>query len=309
MGGDYNMIKIKGFVANSYRLLKWLCAFLEDGVFCSLQNNNKNEKGKKNTDVFILGNGPSLIQDIESHIDNLKTFDVMMVNQALTSDIAFSIRPKYYMLMDALYWTTKYDPTIDKEYLLWWKGEIKKLESAFLNIDWHMTLFVPHQVYMLRDEHAIEINNPWVKICEFNLISLHTFSKLEKIIFSNNMGVPSHNNVLISAICCCLSMKYQNVYLVGADSNWHIQINVDKNNRVFFNEKHFYRKCDKKNYSHHSVSIHFRTIYDVLSAYDRLSSLGFHIYNLSSHSMIDAFPRDTLENVLAKENVGENSSS
>lgn len=285
---------IKLFLKNTFNLLECLIRFVLYGTF------NTPKIQQDCSEIFILGNGPSLFKDISLHIDILKQKDILMVNQALTTELAFQIKPKFYCLMDPIYWCPNQTNQSEKKRFL---QLILDLENAFAKITWNLTIFVPYHIYKNRDKNAIKISNPLIKIQIFNTIELYTFKKMEKFLYTKGYAIPSGINVLIASLCCAITMKYEKIYLLGADSDWHTQLEVDqKSNQLYSIGKHFY-DTSKKTILPHNISFIFSCISQAFFAYEELASLGFPIYNLSSNSMIDAFPRDTLNNILNKDNT------
>lgn len=277
----------------SASLLWYLQAFMRNGTLTpSIKKLRPTRKR-----VFVLGNGPSLKADVPPHATQLKNEDVMMVNQALTSSLAFDIKPSYYVLMDPAYWGfyTDEEDTEDK----FITACIKDLDEALSRVNWDMTILVPHNFYTKRTAKGITLSNPHIRIATFNAVELYTFFRFQNWLYRHNLAIPSGINVLIAALCCAITMNYKNIYLLGADSNWHTQLGVDENNRTYSLETHYYHDDTQKCYTPYPLSFHMECITSAFKAYDMLGKNFEQIHNLSSISMIGAFPRDKLSLVLA----------
>lgn len=247
--------------------------------------------------IFVLGNGPSLKVDVSPHIAQLKNEDVMMVNQALTSALAFDIKPRYYVLMDPAYWGFYTDEEDTQDKLI--TACIKELNEALSRVDWDMTILAPHNFYTKRTTKSIVFANPHIHIATFNAVELYTFFRLQNWLYRHNLAIPSGINVLIAALCCAVTMNYESIYLLGADSNWHMQLGVDENNRTYSLETHYYHDDAQKCYTPYPLSFHMECITNAFKAYDVLGKNFRQIHNLSSISMIGAFPRGKLSAILA----------
>lgn len=92
-------------------------------------------------------------------------------------------------------------------------------------------------------------------------------------------------------------MGYDKVYLLGADSDWHINLSVDSHNNVYINSTHFYGA--EKKYMPYKLSFMMQCNANAFKAYDALGLSFDGIRNLSSTSMIDGLKRDTISRVLS----------
>ncbi|RDU57232.1 hypothetical protein CQA49_00295 [Helicobacter sp. MIT 00-7814] len=245
--------------------------------------------------LFVIGNGPSVNVDIAGLEDSLSREDVIMVNQALTSPLAFQIKPKYYVLMDPFYMGI-YDEKAGIDF----KSRVDALNEAFVKVDWEMYLFVSHIHYKKRiNGRCIEVENNFIKICTFNALELYSFKSLQKFFYRHNFAIPSGINVLIAALSCGVVLGYKEIYLLGANSDWHKQLSVDSQNHLYTYDAHYYDGgVPEKVFSNYTVAFVFKNITQAFRAYEELGKMSFGITNCTSESMIDAFPRISLEKVL-----------
>ena len=282
---------VKYFISNLAKFLWYVQQFIRMGTFSpSIKSINLENKR-----IFVLGNGPSLTKDISNFTSYLKCEDVMMVNQALTSSLAFEIRPRYYTLMDPAYWGLYSEDENQNNRLL---NDIVALESALTKVNWHMNILAPHSIYKCRTNKSIKINNNKISVKLLNSMEVTTFKFLQEWIYKNSMGIPSGINVLIACLCCAIAIGYKEIFLIGADSNWHKQLLVDSNNNLYTYDTHYYHSEAHKVYTPYTMAFVCNCITKAFSAYQELSHMKFKIINLSSNSMIDAFPRNTIKNII-----------
>ena len=292
----------KVFVKNSCQLFWWAQQYLRFGTFSPSIRSIKPTASR----VFVLGNGPSLTKDIAKYTEQLAREDLVMVNQSLTSPLGFELKPRYYVLMDPVYFGTLPGYYGD-ENLVW---VVPNLIQALERVDWKMKLFVPYHEYKRaqnkidrpsnnKQENVLSCINPNVEILTFNAVELYTFKHLARIMYSHNLAVPSGINVLIVALSCMIALGYEYIYLLGANSDWHKNLEVDSQNKVFMRDTHFYQDISDETYVPYTFAFIMQCMTDAFRAYQELGEVfPQKIINCSSNSMIDAFPRVSLESIL-----------
>lgn len=282
---------IKSFSIKSARLAWYIQDFMRNGSFVPSIREIKPTRKR----VFVLGNGPSLSEDVAGYIQALQNEDIIMVNQALTHELSFQLKPRYYVLMDPAYFGILCKGQIDA-YI---KECVDSLNTQFSSVTWNMDLLVPHHFVRQRRDNSIMLDNSQIQLRVFNALSLYSFLSLERILYRYAFAIPSGINVLIAALCGAVSMGYGEIYLLGADSDFHKNLSVDSQNRLHYSVTHFYSKKKEVVYLPDlSLADDLSHVVQTFRAYEELAKLNFNIKNLSSYSMIDAFPRDSLENIL-----------
>lgn len=247
--------------------------------------------------VFILGNGPSLNGDIAAYKANLANEELMMVNQAITHKLAFELKPKYYVLMDPAYWGF-YTQSEDVQGLL--KASIHNLSKSLNRVTWDMYILAPNHFYHNRTQKGIHLTNPRLHIALFNASELYTFPLLQKWLYTRNLAIPSGINVLLAALCCAVTLKYKEIYLLGADSSWHSELFVDSDNKVYCLDTHYYHKNAEKIYTPYPLSFHLQCCAEAFKAYSVLGKVFPHIVNCTSISMIDGLNRGNLAHIFTR---------
>lgn len=242
----------------------------------------------KEREMAILGNGPSLRQTIDDHIDELLTKDLMAVNFSANTPDFFKLRPQYYILADGIFFNL-----LDKD------QNVRRLWDNINSISWKITMLVPTKF-----KHLVKpliMNNKNIDIRSFNLTPIEGFKWLKKILFRSGAGMPRPRNVMIPAIMESIRMGYKKIYLYGADHSWTKTLDVDNENFVISIQPHYYEDNEKelqrvretyKNLKLHdvlgSMVIAFRSYWEIK---DYADAIGVEILNHTPDSMIDAFSK------------------
>lgn len=239
--------------------------------------------------VIIMGNGPSLNETIENHIDILKTTPAIAVNFAANAPQFTMLRPRYYVLADPHFFVNKQDINV-----------AKLMSNLSELVDWTMTLFVPNSV----KKHNITITNKNISIEYFNMVGVEGFQWFENFAFSRGYGMPRPRNVLIPSIMIAMQMGYKEIYITGADHSWTKTLSVNENNEVISIQPHFYKEDEKEqkrirtDYLHYPLHQIIYSFYVAFKSYFVIQRYAknrkIDIYNSTPESFIDAFPRRPL---------------
>lgn len=240
--------------------------------------------------LIIMGNGPSLATTIRDHSDILKSHDLMAVNFAANTDEFLSLKPKYYILADPLFFSKGGHTNVDTMY--------QRLSSM---VDWKMKLFVPSKMFNVAQ---CLISNPNIEIETFNPVGVEGFAWAESLAFRSGYGMPRPRNVLIPAIMSGILAGYKKIAIAGADHSWMRTIEVNDKNEVISVQPHFYKDSDEeksrvtttyRNYRLHDIVYSFYVAFRSYFAVRRYAdSHGIEIVNVTPDSFIDAFPRKNI---------------
>ncbi len=257
----------------------------------SRRNNFPKGIGRSNA-LVIMGNGPSLNDIFRNDMSILKSVDSMAVNFAANSPEFFELKPRYYTIADPHFYKLTDD------------SNVKLLLQNLSIVDWDLTLFVPSKGRSL----ARFISSKCVKVVTFNAVGVEGWNWFTSLAFDLRLGMPRPRNVLIPSIMIGAWMGYKKIYLVGADHSWTSSLSVDDNNKVVTNLPHFYADSAeelnriKKVYAEVPLHSLFHSYYVAFKAYHEIQrwarSRSIYIYNGTSGSFIDAFPRCSISNVL-----------
>lgn len=258
-----------------------------------------------NNECLILGNGPSLKDDINKNpnIFSVKK-DFICVNDFVKSDYFELLHPTHYVLLDPFYW----------------EGDQEELVLFFNHISvrtkWRLNLFLPQEIknISLLDESGIN-ENKFIKIYRYNRTPIDGFNIFNHVIFKSNLGMPWAQNVLVAAIFIAINIGYKKIYLLGADHSWHEELEVGDDNIVYVKQKHFYdgdivkrKPVYKKSMNMDQENNRFK-MFEIFEAWGKMFrgycildqyavKVGVKIYNAGSKSFIDAFERVEAQNIL-----------
>ncbi len=241
--------------------------------------------------IVVMGNGPSLAQTIAEHGDRLATMPTMAVNFAAIAPEFTRLRPRYYIMVDPLFFAPSEQPNM------------VRLRRALAAVDWNMTLIVPQGKVAALDP-AITANKQIHPLC-INAVGLEGWQWLTHWAYTHRLGMPRPRNVLIPAIMAAAWLGFGTIYVAGADHSWMRTIAVDDDNNVISVQPHFYKddaseqkRVDTTYRGYrlhdivHSFYIAFRS-YHLLAAWAH--SRHIDIFNITPGSFIDAFERRTLD--------------
>lgn len=240
--------------------------------------------------IVILANGPSLNDTMARHADMLKNAVTMAVNFAANTDMFFELRPRYYVMVDPVFFG---DDSV---------ANIGRLRQNLAHVSWPMTIFVPR--HFVKAVPASIKANPNISIAGLNTVGIEGWRWLENFAYSSRLGMPRPRNVLIPAIMAAIAMGYKEIYLTGADHSWMKTISVDDDNNVVSVQPHFYKdnaaELKRVDTTYRGLRLHdvvesfaiaFRS-YHTLARF--AAGHGIKIYNSTPGSFIDAFERRPL---------------
>ena len=257
-------------------------------------------KHKKTTDtIIILGNGPSLKNQLINSIDILKSNICICVNSFVLTEYYSIIKPKVYLLIDPGYFVQCAVPETEQEH-------ISVFDNLFSKTTWDIDLIVCSRYK--NNERILKLKeNQNINVLFINQDEYSTYNTKEEqfeLFNKNKIGVPAQT-VINTAIYLGIFWRYKTVVLIGADTSWHEDIKVDqKTNVIYSNDEHFYDSKKRILYSdtlqtipsklHQEFFAIARALeyYWLLREYADYNSVS--VYNASEKSWIDAFERKEL---------------
>lgn len=242
---------------------------------------------KRERPLVVLGNGPSLTDTIASYSAALEQCDLLAVNFFANTDEFVRLRPRWYVLADPHFFTgAESDPNV--------KRLLERIATLTI---WPMTLLVPSRGPGL----PLPSVNPHVTVTRFNAVGAEGPDWLTHTLFRANRAMPRPRNVLIPSIMLGIALGYSVIYVAGADHSWMRTLSVTDDNVVVSVQPHFYADNTEEHQRVTSVysgvrlhevvesfAIAFKAYHDIARY---AASRGVTIYNATSGSFIDAFPR------------------
>lgn len=241
---------------------------------------NRLEKPKENELITILGNGPSLREDINK-IDFGKG-QFCVVNYFLDSSLFNSLKPQYYLLADPVFFQSE-----------------TMIESIVEKVHWEMQLFVPYIIWKKRfKKRTFE----WLKIIPYNDYSYQGFKCVKFWLYKKGWSMPTPQNVLVPSLFNAINMGYKEIRLYGADHSWTKSLCVTKDNVVCAIDSHFYdNKVSINPYwkgregCYYKLYEFFRDLSKTFESYHQIREyaerVGSRIINCTEDSFIDAFDK------------------
>jgi len=249
--------------------------------------------------IQILGNGPSLMNDIEDvmRINNCKN-DLMVVNNFATSPLYEELKPNLYCIVDKAYFSSNTDPRVKKvvQYVT---------DSMLTKTTWPLKLIIPNSSKnslfhkeLLQNKNISFIFFPNRPIIGGNF-------RVNSYLYKLNLANPLFQNVLIAALFITLKIGYKEIILWGADHSWHEDFILGIDNCIYTPDKHFYDEDvaqTSKAFKHCNADGTPLTVYEEFSTLARAFKIyhdleyfakksGCTIINKSSKTWIDAFKR------------------
>jgi len=262
------------------------------------------EHQRKSDTIFIVGNGPSLKEQLENSLNVFSHAPCLCVNYFVNTEYYEKIKPLVFMLMDPeLFVVTADDKLNEKHQIL--------IQNLLNKTTWSMDLVVPSQFRKSVCVKQLQTNKHLRLLFVNTLYDYKIYfneSQQFKFFNKNLISVPAQS-VLNTAVYCAIFWRYKNIVIVGADTSWHKEIEVAQNtNQVYLNATHYYGvekiylyKDGEKTQPiklHESLALGTATVlknYWLLKDYAEFN--GVSVYNASAHSNIDAFPRKKLSEV------------
>jgi hypothetical protein len=243
--------------------------------------------------IYILNNAPSLSYDIKDKIDFLRKQELIVTNQFINSKIIFTLNPRYYVLLDPVYWEENRS-----------ESEIKLVNDLFENllhlITWDMLLFVPNTALNSKRVCSLTLNSH-IKLIPFSAISLYGFRKIVHYWYKKNLGMPSPQSVLVASIHLALNSGFKEINILGADHSWIKQLSVGYDNLIYYEDNHFYdaEKTQKKPFDGENIDWTIEkwllTIAKMYRSYYILNDYAQHlnakIYNMTTDTLLDVYER------------------
>lgn len=250
----------------------------------------------------VLGNGPSLRDTLENHLDFLKQTELVCVNNFAHSPYFARLRPQNYIIVDPNYFVFTENSTD--------RPDIRQTLQAFqTEVDWPMSLYVPRfarNSYVIR---TIQAGNPHIQVVFINHTIARGFQWLRHKLYRSGWAMMQSQTVVVAALFLTVNRKFDVIYLFGADQSWHEQIRIDDSNQVLMQQLHFYEQAkdvayepiysDKHRTRTDSMAAQFLSLHKAFRGYEVLreyaDSVGVRIFNASTKSYIDSLERVKLQ--------------
>ena len=272
-------------VYNTIGIIEW---FLKRLLLRSFTFGKRKEL--RSNPVAIIANGPTLMNELEM-INSSANVDYCMLNHSAKTDLFWQLKPKYYVLVDPLFFN---------QILL---QNDNPIFVSFMKVDWDMTIFVPIRNFKTMKSIVYGNKNIKVDTTPESISQLIDSNRLRNFFFRNKMAIPIQQNVVISAIYAMIMEGFVRINLLGVGHSWLNAMVVNEKNEVCLRDTHYYNKEAQLkpwytvNGEPYKMHVILRDLAQMFDSYHQLrsfsDSLGdVRIVNYTKDSYIDAFERN-----------------
>jgi hypothetical protein len=230
---------------------------------------NVNFRGIHNGErCFILGTGPSL-NDLKIHeLNALKSEVIFGVNSLYKSEIVSGINPNYYTLMDNLYWEQ-------------WNHTFKEVVEKYKK---NPPIFITDiRAKKILDNLSENISSIYIYSKKYPV------SKMSEKIDGNIYGAM---NVISFSILTAIYMGFKEIYLLGCDYNAFCTAG----------KGHCYDDKSEVSQVNYNLAFYLKFYWITTEFHYLVAKLArkknIMIINLTPESLLDAYPRRPLSQVL-----------
>ncbi len=294
---------LKWFYSFSDNLFKTLVSMISALLFSRLKTNvfirNIRNGISDPGECYILGNGPSLVEELKN--EELFRFcqNVFAVNSFVTSESFLKIKPAHYFYIDPDLWRDNVQEKLirDRNQILDRLVEVTK---------WKMFFYVPWDAYRNKAFKNKFINHEFIIVVPINITPVGGYTRIAHFLYNLNLGMPRPQNVLIASIFTSINLGFQNINVLGCDHSWLENIRVNDSNQLCIRDVHFYDSSsvklipwtkDRENnvYKlHEALKFFMDTFYSHHLVQRYAESCNTKVINLTQGSYIDAYPRGRL---------------
>ncbi len=249
--------------------------------------------------LAILGNGPQLKEQLPKLIEQKAwtEADMMAGNFFALSEEFSTIKPKYYVLSDPMFFRKA-----------GYTERIADLYKALAKVEWQMTLYVQHYNPEKFDYRAAIGHNPNIRIVKFHSTLFRGFRSVEFWCYRHGLGSGNWGTVVQNGILTGIHIGYKTIELYGVDHTLLDGLMVDEKNRLCRTASHYYdttkvepqpiyynatnppRPYSMAGYLSETAEL-FRG-HEVLRDY--AAEQGVRIVNRTAGSLIDAYERNPM---------------
>lgn len=289
--------KIVAFLRNSFDTALYFAVM-------AVKENFRNYVGRAGTvgepkpSMLILGNGPSLAEDLPRLIARGEhvTKDVMAVNYFALDERFETVRPAYYVLSDPMFFRDS--ACRDRV------AELYRVLDE--KVAWPMNLYV--QYYNPeRFDYRAALPNANIRIVPFHTQVYRGFRSVEFRLFRRGLGSANFGTVVQVCEYVALLLGYKTLELYGVDHTLLEGLCVDEENRLCRADGHYYDTApaapkpifQKVPHRPYTMAVYLAEVAELFRGHEVLRDyarwLGARIINRTHGSMIDAYERQINE--------------
>lgn len=245
--------------------------------------------------MAILGNGPSLAEELPLLLEQTGQRDFMAVNFFAMDDRFEQLRPAYYVLSDPMFFRDS--------------ARREQVAELYRTLDrkvaWPMNLYVQFYNPERFDYRAV-LPNPHIRIVPFHSHVFRGFRSVEFWLFRHGLGSANFGTVVQVGVYVALLLGYRRVELYGVDHTLLEGLCVDGDNRLCRLDRHYYDTAEPQARpllrnvppTPYTMAAYLAEVAELFRGHEVLrdyaASLGARIVNRTRGSMIDAYEREAL---------------
>jgi hypothetical protein len=242
----------------------------------------------------VLGNGPSLLKEMQTNLDWFITTPKISVNLFVKSEYYIQLKPEFYVINAPEHWFEGVNE-------LGRKATVELYELLAERTTWDMTLLIPYRAKRNSEWIKYIEKNKNIRIVYYNKTPIEGFQWFCNGAYKRRLGMPRPHNVVIPALIHAINIGFKEIYLAGVDHSWLTSLRVEQDNTVTMEHAHVYGTTptrypifayiDEKRHLHDMLTKFVNTFksYFIIKAY--AENRGRTIYNITEGSFIDAFEK------------------
>ena len=245
--------------------------------------------------TILLGNGPSLKDDIEKVIEECKESEVYVLNYFAVTNYFLKIKPEYYVLTDRMFWSQNANEDIKKDN--------EELYFHLDKVDWRMNLICPESGFEWISNRLRANKN--IKVLEVHSVNIEfKTEKINLFALNKNFITPHFINGLVMVLWHAIYKNSIDIEIYGADFSLFKEYYIDqKTNDLYTSASHFYKNTKAQDnasfkYPNETKKMLHTRLYQQWSSFYQMYLLSkiakmkqIKITNLSSNSFLDSFER------------------
>ncbi len=189
--------------------------------------------------AIVLGNGPSVKKFMDENRLKIQSeaINVYVCNAFAKTPYYTEIKPKYYCLLDPLYFDLNDQRVINKAV-----DVIETWESIFQKTTWSMTIFTALNNNVQKiDELKKRFQYKGNRINWINVLPVVFNSDQKNWFYEKGIGLIGGMTVVHLSLQVAILNKHKKIHLVGVDHDWVENIRYDEvTKKVYLTNKHFF---------------------------------------------------------------------
>lgn len=267
--------RVDSFIYSVYNVLSEVVFAFDVKSKSLVRRNAKFKNIHEGERCFILGTGPSLCTLTEGEVKKLRSEVVFGVNSLYKSSVVKDIVPKYYALIDNLYWDDG-------------SGAGEGLSYTFADVASRYSASPPTFITDPRARNFVDrldLEKPSIYIYSKKYPTTEMSSEISENIYAAM-------NCVTYSVLVAIYMGFKEVYILGCDYNSFCSAGPG----------HCYD--DKEDYKNSEYNLAFYLkFYSITTEFHYLvaklaNERGVKVVNLTPASLLDAYPRASLSGVL-----------